>query len=227
MAKFDLKIKAQMLRRKGESVRDVAELLKVAKSTVSIWCRDITLSAKQTQYLLERKKNRLRLGQINGAMSNKNRRLKKIEFYKKEGLKYFTKVSDKEFFIAGLALYIGEGSKKDGWISFNNSDPKVMEFMLKWLCKFFAVDIKGCALSIVVNRIHKRRERLIRKFWSNYLKAPLIQFRSTTFIKSKQKKVYANYHNHYGVLRIKVLKSREMYYKVMGLIEGLFVTIKN
>ena len=93
--------------------------------------------------------------------------------------------------------------------------------MLKWLCKFFAVGVSDCALSVVVNVIHKKREKLIKQYWSDYLKIPLIQFRNTTFIKSKQKKIYDNYNNHYGVLRIRVLKSREMYYKIMGLIEGM------
>lgn len=221
MAKFNLKIKARKLREKGESIRDIAKLLKVSKDSVSIWCRDINLSNEQVTHLLERKRNKLRLGQINGAMSNKNKRLKKIEFYKIEGSRYFKKVPDKEFFIAGLALYIGEGSKKDGWVSINNSDPRVMKFMLRWLYKFFSVSADGCSLSIIINEINRDREKIVRRYWSTYLKVPLTQFRGTTFIKSAQKKVYDNYDNHYGVLRIRVLKSREMYYKIMGLIGGL------
>jgi len=96
-----------------------------------------------------------------------------------------------------------------------------MRFMLRWFYKFFSVNVEDCTLSVLINEIHKKREKLIREYWLNYLEISSTQFRSITFIESKQKKVYDNHNNHYGVLRIRILKSREKYYKVMGLIEGL------
>lgn len=44
MAKYDLRLKARELRRKGVSVKQIAQELKIAKSSASVWVRDIILT---------------------------------------------------------------------------------------------------------------------------------------------------------------------------------------
>ena len=39
-----------------------------------------------------------------------------------------------------LALYAGEGSKRDGTVVFANSDPVLMRTFVKWLRSQFAID---------------------------------------------------------------------------------------
>lgn len=41
---------------------------------------------------------------------------------------------------AGVALYIGEGAKRDGSVRFANSDADVVRFFCRWLRRFFVVD---------------------------------------------------------------------------------------
>ena len=113
MAKSALRLKAREFRKKGQSIGAIARVLEVAKSTTSLWCRDIELSTWQIEKLLANKENGLRLGQINGALVQKNRRIEKINFYEKEGREKFKDFSREEFFTAGVALYLGEGSKRD------------------------------------------------------------------------------------------------------------------
>lgn len=47
MAKSKEKNKALILRQNGESIKDIAKRLKISKSTVSLWCRDIKLTSEQ------------------------------------------------------------------------------------------------------------------------------------------------------------------------------------
>jgi hypothetical protein len=49
-------------------------------------------------------------------------------------------VSEREFLVAGVALYAGEGSKTDGCVRFANSDPRMIYFYCCWLRRFFTVD---------------------------------------------------------------------------------------
>ncbi len=49
-------------------------------------------------------------------------------------------LSDREFLVAGLALYAGEGAKTDGSASLANSDPRLLVFFLTWLRHFFDVE---------------------------------------------------------------------------------------
>lgn len=222
MAKSLLRLKARELRRQnGKSIRDISSILEIAKSTVSLWCRDIELNKKQVENLLIDKIENIRRGQLNGALVQKNKRLKKVSFYEQQGIKKLNKLSDKEFFMAGLALYLGEGAKKSRRVELVNSDPKIIKFMIQWFVYNFGVDRSNFTLSVLINQIHRKREVVVRKFWSSYLDFPLSQFRQTIFVKSKQNKIYENYDNYYGTLRLSILKSSDLLYKILGLIKGL------
>ena len=49
-------------------------------------------------------------------------------------------VSERDLFLAGIALYAGEGSKGDGRVTFTNSDPRMIALHLRWLRTFLAID---------------------------------------------------------------------------------------
>jgi len=50
------------------------------------------------------------------------------------------RLSEREFLVAGVALYAGEGSKGDGSVVFANSDPRMVVFFCSWLRYFFQID---------------------------------------------------------------------------------------
>lgn len=221
MAKSILRLRARELRKAGQSIGAIAEVLVIAKSTVSLWCRDIELSMEQIKKLLANKENGLRLGQINGALAQKNRRIEKTKFYEREGLERFKNLSKEEFFTAGVALYLGEGAKKNRRIEFTNTDPQMIKFMIKWFVELFGVKKENFILSVVINTLHEKREAVVKNFWMDYLNVGPEQFRKMIFVKSKQKKVYENYNNYFGTLRFRILKSTDLCYKMLGFIKGL------
>jgi hypothetical protein len=45
-----------------------------------------------------------------------------------EGVARIGNLSEQAFLAAGTALYAGEGTKRDGTVSFANSDPKLVAF---------------------------------------------------------------------------------------------------
>ena len=209
------------MRRAGESIVVIAKKLGVSKSSASIWCQDITLTAVQIKRLLERKENGLKLGQLRGAHMKKMNRLKKESLHRHEGMKRFQKLPKDEFFIAGVALYLAEGAKTKRRVHFVNSDPRLIRFMLDWLHEFFGIDRTGVAPSLLINEVHRSREDRILRFWSNYLAIPRNFFRKTAFVHTKQKKIYENHSRYNGTMRFQVLKGTELWYKISGLMEGL------
>ncbi len=54
MAKFAEKEQAIQLRVQGRSINDIALALTVSKSTVSHWCRDISLSTEAMRRIIKR-----------------------------------------------------------------------------------------------------------------------------------------------------------------------------
>jgi hypothetical protein len=57
-----------------------------------------------------------------------------------EGRIRIGRLSEREFLVAGVALYAGEGTKRDGAVRFANSDPRMILFFCCWLRRFFDID---------------------------------------------------------------------------------------
>lgn len=228
MTKSIIKIQAQRLRRGGYSLKDIAIKLSVSKSTVSGWCRGIKLTEKQSNLLFLKKIKGLKQGRIKGVLTQKQKRLEKIENYKIEGEKKFEEISNKEFFVAGLTGYLVGGSKKN--VSFSASDPVIVNFMLKWLEDFFKIPPDRFKFLILFKYASKNKVKTSKRFWSKYLKFPTHQFKIIYSSKSKQKKstkkLSERLNGQYGTLTIQVSKSTDLFYKILGLTYGFFKNFK-
>ena len=221
MAKFKEKIKAQKLRKQGQSIKEIAKKLSIAKSTVSIWCRDIKLTKKQIARLDARQIKGGYKGRLKGARIQRERYLKKVEKLKNQGLKQVGKLSKRDLLITGIGLYWGEGSKTGCAVRFHNSDPDIIRFMMRWFKEILQIPKEQFAMYIVINEIHKDRLNKVKKYWSEITDVPLKQFRKPVLARAKNKKVYANFHEHFGTLSIRINKSSEQFYKMQGYIEVL------
>ena len=221
MAKPLLRLKAIELRGRGESVNEIARFLGVSKGTVSLWVRDVILTVNQLEKLRNRSIVGSERGRLKGAITQKNRRLSKIRKYKRKGVKHFKDLTQEGFFAAGLALYWAEGSKKTPGVVVCNSDYRIINFLIRWLEMFFGVNKKDFAVNVGINEIHQDREDTVKKYWSEKTGIPLSQFRKTSYKKVRNIKVYSNHNYHFGTFNLKVLKSTDLYYKILGLIEGL------
>ncbi|MBP6885839.1 MAG: hypothetical protein KBC02_01170 [Candidatus Pacebacteria bacterium] len=221
MAKSILREQARALRRQGASISDVTKRLGVSKSSASRWCADLELTAIQQERLAIRTQGAVRLGQLRGALAQKKKRQTVVDFHMQKGLQHFATLTDAEFFMAGIALYLAEGAKTMRQVHFVNADPRVVLFMMRWLRRFYNKGADDFSVSVLINEQHRLRERRIVEFWSNYLSIPAKQFRKTVFVRTLQKKIYENTDRYYGTLRFTVLKSTQLYYIISGLMEGL------
>jgi transcriptional regulator with XRE-family HTH domain len=221
MAKFKQRLQARILRKKGLSVKDIARQIGVSKSTISVWTRDIVLTIEQLEDLRKSMLKGAELGRFRSAKLKREKRLATIERLRNEGIRILAKIDQRELLIAGLGLYWGEGSKKGREFSFCNSDPEMVKFFLIWLKNCFGIQAEDLKCSIGINHIHTGREEKVKNFWMQVLGVKADQFTKTTFKKTNNGKVYENFNDHYGTIRIRIKKPGELYYKVIGLIEGL------
>lgn len=218
MSAIHLRDKAKYLRRKGLSLTELSVKLKVSKSTVRYWCRDIVLSHKQQSRLFERQ----RLGGVLAAEKIRERRIKLTQALFKEGRKTVGGLSQREFFIAGIALYWAEGYRKGNEeFGFTNADPNMIRFIIRWLKKCCGVERDRISARVCINSIHRKRSESIRRSWSKITKIPLSQFSDCTFIKSVTKKAYSNHSFYLGTLRVKVKQGTNLRRRVMGWIDGI------
>lgn len=221
MAKSKERNIAIELRKKGESIIVIAKKIKVAKSTVSLWCRDIELTPEQIEKLRQSRIKGGYAGRMKGARMQYNRRLEKIERFKKEGIREVGGLSDRDLLMIGVAFYWGEGSKKRRSLTFSNSDPEAIKIMLGFLKRIFKVKNNEISLYVGINKIHKNRVEKVENYWSGITKIPREQFTKVSLKDAKNKKIYTNFSVHYGTLTVRVKKSADLYYRMMGLIDAL------
>lgn len=223
MSKFELKLKAETLRRKGESIGDIAKILKISKSTSSLWCRSIFLSEAQASSLHQKMVKLSRVGRLKGAEMNRNKKLKIIENSKKWAIEIFNNFPDKVLLATGISLYWAEGSKSESTnrFVFVNSDPRMIVFMMKWLKTVMGIKEDYLMPRISINIIHKPRINKILKFWSDLLGLTIDSFGKPVFINISNKKKYSNYSSYYGIIRLSIKNGSDARHKMLSLIEIL------
>lgn len=222
MAKPSERIKARELRKQGVSVRQITKLLNVSKSSASLWVRDIILTPEQLEKLSHHEIKGRERGRLLGALKQKQDRIARIKKAEEDGIRELSNLSDREVFIAGLAIYASEGNKKTRGVRLSNSDYKIVKFMINWFTKYLGVRFEDIRCFIGINEIHRDREEIVKSYWSEKTGLPLSSFNKTSFKKTVSKKFYKNFNEHFGTLDIRVLHAAPVYYKIMGLIHGLF-----
>ncbi len=220
MAKSELKIRARKLRSLGKSIKDIARIIEVSQSTVSLWCRDIKLTDKQLKMVLDEKQHLITRGRLKGANFQRMKRVNAIRQATEEAKK-LNKLTKGEFFIAGLALYLAEGTKTYGTVQFTNSNKQIVRFMIEWFYRFYNIKKMDIKFSIHINSIHKNREKEIISFWRNYLKIKPENFTNFRYVKTKPAKKYENHNVHYGTIDFRIKKSANLLYKLNALTDRL------
>lgn len=220
MAKFNEKINARLLRQGGESIKQIAKQLKVSKSSVSIWCKDIILTKKQIIELEKRRSDKNYGNRLLGARVQYEKRQAEIARLKESGGALVGKLTKRDFLMAGAGVYWGEGSKYRR-ARVVNSDPRVIKFMIEWFKTVWGIKSHEFTLQVLINIVHKDRMQRVQDYWSDFLGIPLRQFTKTTLIKAKNKKIYENFETYFGTLVVTVQKGGNLTHRILGLIEQL------
>lgn len=209
----------QKLRQEGCSYREIEKITKASKSTIGNYCRDIKLNKFQIQKLINNQKNGLTKATLLGSQTNKNKRLNQESELLQKGKDQIGKMSQRDKFITGIALYQGEGSKTNNAIEFTNADPLTIKFMTNWICEF--CDIKKSNLKFNLWLHDNLDENKAIEFWCNLLKIESSQFGKTYLAKNKpnSQKIRKNIHN-FGIIKIRFYSSAKLRL-ILGWIKGV------
>lgn len=221
MAKSRERLIARELRRKGESIREIAKIVGVSRSSSSIWCRDILLTPEQTESLIQRDKDGGAKGRLVAAELRKAERVSRVDFFSNIGAGTVGSPCLHELYLIGLALYWAEGSKKRGRVRLCNSDSRIINIYIVWLERCLNVKRSDLTCRVSMNEDHKYRQEEIEKHWSEVTCIPHCQFTKTTLIRASLKKVYERMEEYFGVLDVTVRKSTNLNYQIGGAINGL------
>lgn len=156
------------LRKKGWSYNIIHDRLKVAKSTLSHWLRDVPSTPNAAVI------KRIKAGPARAGALNHQKRIDSIKKAKSLALQDIGNLTKRDLFMIGLGLYIGEGSKQYEDIRITNSDPNVIKMAIKWFR--IVCEVPEENFTIVAHLYPDISEKLALTFWSELTQLPLTQF---------------------------------------------------
>lgn len=211
MKRWEKKEAVRKLRREGLSYQEIREHIKVAKSTVSQWCKDIELTPEQ----------KARLGakydiQLRGAKAVQVKRRAEVEQIKILAKTELRPLTNYEFKIAGIMLYWAEGNKTER-AGITNSDSELIRFMMRWFREVCQVPEDKFKVHL---HIHSGQdEDQIKQFWSEVTGIPLAQFGKSHIKKEgtgHKKNILYN-----GTIKIDIY-NKNLLYRILGWVESFY-----
>lgn len=210
------KRKAIELRKQGHSINEISKQIVVAKSSVSVWVRDINLNQKQKQYLADKGFKRDIIEKRRNTRLVKESVKRELAINKaKQDIK---KLSEKDLFLIGIIFYWAEGSKtRRGVVEFSNGDPNAIKVMMNFfrnICYVPEEKFRG-HIHIHQNLNAEKAEN----YWSVISGIPLSQF-FKTYNKPNKSSQGKKDSLPFGTFSIYVCNT-ELFLKIKGWIKGI------
>ncbi|MFD8218550.1 hypothetical protein ACFV2U_33845 [Streptomyces sp. NPDC059697] len=212
-AKDDLRDRARELRGQGWTYNEIQAELGCSKSSVSLWVRD--LPHPEPRCTPEEQRARMNAGLARLRAEQDRVR----EETGRQAAESLGELSDRELFMAGVALYWAEGQKSKPYqrresVIFINSDPGVIQVYLAWLD---LLDVPRERLRFRV-MIHENADvATAEQYWADLVDIDAATLQPTTLKKHNPKTVRKNVGDAYrGCLVIRVLQGAELYCRIEG-----------
>ncbi|MEV0016559.1 hypothetical protein [Streptomyces tendae] len=213
-AKDDLRDRARELRLQGWTYDQIQVELGCSKSSISLWVRDLPKPERRTRTREEASAIARR-----GWEATLRAREEERQRTKQQAAEEMGKLTDRELFVAGVALYWAEGSKSKPYsrrerVSFVNSDPNVISLFMAWL-KLLRVDPASLRFAV---QIHETADvTKAEAFWADHVGIEMTDLMKTTLKRHNPSTNRKNTNENYrGCLRIDVRDGAELYRRIEG-----------
>ncbi|MCD9144511.1 hypothetical protein [Streptomyces albireticuli] len=211
-AKTELRARARELRLAGKTYNEIVAELGVAKSSVSLWVRDLPTPAPRAR------EHCRAMAEARWAPYRKARDLER-QATKTAATNEIGELTDRELFLLGVGLYWSEGSKSKAHrpqevVIFINSDPSMIDVYLAWL-GLLGVEPERLRFRVM---IHESADVAgAERFWAERVGVEATSLDRTTLKKHNPKTVRKNVGENYrGCLVVRVLGGADLYRRIEG-----------
>ena len=211
----NLKVMAIGLRKKGFSYSEIRSAVKVPKSTLSSWLKNIKLS--------EPEERRLKQKQLEARKRGTKMRTAKtsemINQIRSDSAKDIGKISKRELWLIGIIMYWKNKNKNDlkKGVSFSSSDPDQIKLFLKWLKEIGGIKDQEIMPDIFMGKDQKASINEIVGYWSKVTRFPADWFSRIYYYLNKK----ISKKSQSGFLRIRVKSSSMLARQIAGWVEGI------
>lgn len=216
-----LRAQAIALRQEGLSYSEILKQIPVAQSSISLWCRDVKLTKGQISRLKKIRQDGVERG---SAIRHELASRIKQDIISRS-TKEVKKITDRELWLIGVALYWAEGSKQhstsvSSGVKFTNSDPMMIKVFDLWLTKIMKIDPTNINYEIYLHESMSTQKPRVIKYWSKILEKPTTKFDRIYLKKNIITKSYPK-SDYKGVVRIVVKKSTNLNRQISGWQQGI------
>ncbi|MBI3534069.1 MAG: hypothetical protein HY072_01080 [Deltaproteobacteria bacterium] len=185
MNRNQIKMEAEKLRDAGYSYNMICKHIGAAKSTLSNWFRDRPFTPNKEVL------KRIQYGPIKSAEKSHNKKVREIQELKQVGIREVGTLSERDIWLLGLGLYIGEGTKAFENIRIINSDPAVIKLAVKWFKKICGLADENITVTLHIYPDNNLEECI--NFWSEVTQLPRRNFRKTQIdVRQNKSKIKRN-----------------------------------
>ena len=221
-AKDSLRARALELRAEGWSVNDLAAKLGVAKSTAYSWVKHVPLDP-DTERARRKQEQAALMAAGRWEVKRVERDTRQAEVHAAAAVEVGD-LSERDLLLLGAAIYWCEGAKSKPWrraerLTFINTDPGLLRLFLRFL------DACGRPAASMDYRVHIHETadaEAAADWWAEELDIPRALFQRPTIKHhapaTKRMNTGPAYH---GCLAISVRRSRELYWRVEGVMAAL------
>ncbi len=171
--KVELQKKARDMRKDGHSLKEIASVLKVSKSSASVWVKSVILSPQADAVL----KSKSTAGQLASQQTIRRQTLQKENdalMSARKVLSSYHLTPDIMRVILAMIFHC-EGSKNTSYgVQFTNSDPNLIRTFMQLLRATFEINEEKLRAGIHLHDYHNPERQL--KFWSKVARIPTHQF---------------------------------------------------
>lgn len=178
---------AKELRRRGFTYVEIAKIVDVSISTISLWFSRETWSQSITESNKKRsaKENSKRISLLNTARGNQYKKL--YAEAERSAVTEFKHYKSNPLFIAGLMLYIGEGDNSDNHlIRIANAKVDVHRIFIKFAREYLGVSREKIRFWVLL--YPDLDPQKCSQYWSKNLKLPISQFHKYQVIEGRSTK---------------------------------------
>jgi len=136
MDKVQSRLRAIQLRENGFSYNEILKEVKVPKSTLAYWVKDIPLDEQQIALLKSRSVEKQKRGRFSTSIALRARKVFREKAAYDDAEREFKAHCKDSFFMSGISLYWAHGGKRSGYFQFVSADPEMIVFMVTWVNRY-------------------------------------------------------------------------------------------
>lgn len=150
------------LRCAGLAYGEIMEIIPVKKSTLATWCREIELTAEQTNGVAQRRTPLPGRDLAGDRYTTQRPRRQMIELIKAQAALEAIHLQDDPFWTAGVVMYWAEGSKTGRRLLMAHSEPGALRLFMDWARRYHDPE---ATFAGAINLHYNNDEPAAKRFW--------------------------------------------------------------